>query len=207
MSMLKNYTVPILTKQHVLYYLYVLITSFSTSVFAQNTDTNSENKQSASQDIATGTTTYNPFKVLTYTQHTTVRNNYALGQYSIFSNAFTAEPLPNLKITVEGGPALQQSFFSPLPPNLHLYYRAELSYAITDYIQPYIYNQHLSKPLGDNPDNLRLNPFFLQSEFGTGIKTEMKTYLLETGVKTMTNPIIGQQSMQTQVFSKLSKSF
>ncbi|WP_299777251.1 hypothetical protein [uncultured Formosa sp.] len=196
--MRQNYISKDLVKQRSIVSLYLFCLCISTSLFAQNTE---------SENISEGATIYNPLNYLSYKQQTNTQKHYALGQYSVYSNAFTLEPLTDLKISVEGGTVLQQSFFSPLPPNVHLYYRAELSYALNDYLQPYIYNQHLSKPLGENPDNLRLNPFFIQSEFGTGVKTKMKNYLLETGVKTMTNPNIGEQSMQTQVFSKLSKSF
>ncbi|MHA7941984.1 hypothetical protein ACJOV8_002810 [Formosa sp. 3Alg 14/1] len=123
----------------------------------------------------------------------------------------TLEPFANLQLTATGGTVEQQSFFSPLPPNIHLYYRAEISYAISNYLQPYMYTQHLSSPINQNPgidnDNLRLNPFFMQSEIGTGIKTEVKGYYIETGVRTMTNPTLDSQTSQTQVFSKLSTRF
>ncbi|WP_159021717.1 hypothetical protein [Formosa sp. L2A11] len=192
-----------------LFNLGLICLCISTSLCAQNTDSKSEKEQE--YNISTGISTYNPLNYLTYSQKTNSQEYYALGHYKVFSNAFTLEPIADLKLTAEGGPVEQQSFFSVLPPNIHLYYRAEVSYAISDYVQPYIYTQHLSKPMNQNSGiesaNLRLNPFFMQSEIGTGIKTQVKGYLLETGVRTMTDPTLDNQTSKTQVFSKLSAKF
>ncbi|MFB9053485.1 hypothetical protein ACFFVB_10390 [Formosa undariae] len=196
-------------KNHSLLPLCLICICFSSALIAQNTEEKSDKKQG--YDITTGVSTVNPLNYLTYSQETKAQEYYALGHYKVFSNAFTLEPFADLQLTAEGGVVEQQSFFSPLPPNIHMYYRGEISYAISDYVQPYIYTQHLSAPLNQNPgidnDNLRLNPFFMQSEFGTGIKSEVNGYLLETGVRTMTDPTLDNNTSQTQLFSKLTKRF
>ncbi|MDW5287504.1 hypothetical protein [Formosa sp. PL04] len=207
--MMQNYIFDNVLKKHRVLTLCVFCLSFSTNLLAQDTETTS--KKEYGYNNTTGVSTYNPLNYLTYTQQTNKEKHYALGQYKVFSNAFTFAPISHLKLTAEGGPVTQQSFFSPLPPNIHLYYRAEISYAISDYVQPYIYTQHLSAPLNQNSsiedDNLRLNPFFMQSEIGTGVKTEVNGYLLETGVRTMTDPTLDAQTSSTQVFSKIIKKF
>ena len=196
-------------KKHRVLSLFLYCLCVSAPLIAQTTEAESETN--LGYNSTTGVSTYNPLNYLSYTQQTYAEKHYALGQYNVFSNAFTYAPISNLKLTAEGGPVTQQSFFSPLPPNIHLYYRAEISYAISDYVQPYIYTQHLSAPLNQNSsiedDNLRLNPFFMQSEIGTGVKTEVNGYLLETGVRTMTDPTLDAQTSSTQVFSKIIKKF
>ncbi|CDF78123.1 hypothetical protein BN863_4110 [Formosa agariphila KMM 3901] len=187
----------------------MLISCVSAGLFAQNLEV--ESVKSEGFNSVTGISTYSPFKYLTYTQQTQAKQHTDLGHYKILNNTFTLEPLSKLRLTAEGGTVEQQSFFSPLPPNIHLYYRAEVSYGISNYVQPYIYTQHLSAPINQNSgidnDNLRLNPFFMQSEIGTGIKTEIKGYFLETGVRTMTDPTLDNQASKTQVFSKFSTRF
>lgn len=206
---MQNYISENVIKKYSLLTFCLFCLCFTTNLLAQTNEATSE-KEYGYNNI-TGVSIYRPLNHLTYKQQTNTQKHYALGNYKVYSNIFTLEPIKDLKLSAEGGPVTQQSFFSPLPPNIHLYYRTEISYAISGYIQPYIYKQHLSAPLNQNigidNDNLRLNPFFMQSEIGTGIRTKVKGYLLETGVRTMTNPTLDAQTSQTQVFSKLSARF
>ncbi|MGJ5641945.1 hypothetical protein [Formosa sp. S-31] len=189
----------------------IILTIFSLSMViplrAQKLDSSKVKKYRFNH--VTKVSNYSPNTIFSFRQQRLNQNIIGIGYYYKYKNHLTIEPVTDLKLHLEGGIIEQQIYLNDLYPNLFPYYKVGLQYAISNYIQPFLYVQKLEKALNTNkPIEARyIDPVFPQSEFGTGIQSQIQSVLLETGTRTPINSSSGSTLSGTTFFTKLKAKF
>jgi len=81
----------------------------------------------------------------------------------------------------------QSSYKNAHNPHVHLSLRSSIEYPLTDWLYFFAHGQHLTKPLNNSFEHdpvTHMNPLFIQTELGTGLRARHKNMEADMGSKT-----------------------
>ncbi len=111
-----------------------------------------------------------------------------LGNYEHFNNRFIFNKKDKLLINLEMG-LIKQNTIQDFNLNFHLSMRTLIEYKINKTLSAYMYGQYISAPLNQNNSSFDsfsyMNPLFLQTEIGTGLRASYKNFKTDVGMKSM----------------------
>lgn len=110
------------------------------------------------------------------------------GEYLYFKNSFAYNVKNGIAFDVGIGLVKQNSVLSSWHPNYQFVFNTSLGYAVTPWLGTYVFGQYVTRSI-NNPkffDPLQyMNPLFLQTEFGGGLKVKYKNIKADIGGKIM----------------------
>lgn len=130
------------------------------------------------------------------------------GGYEFFNNQLNFKVNNRTSMEFGLGLAKQNTILNPYKPNYQIGFQASVEFAVTSKLDAFIYGQYFTSPINKPKDffdpMIYMNPLFLQSEVGAGLKRDYK-YM---NAKFQINSIYDNQSKQfAPVNSKISIGF
>lgn len=130
-----------------------------------------------------------------------------LGEYHHYKNTFVYAPEDKLSFRLGGGLLQQNSLMSAYQEIYRFTFHSSAEYELTSWLSAYLYGQYVSNPV-NAPSNMYdplqyMNPVFVQSEAGGGLKAKYKNIQAGVGMKAIydtqfnqSNPV---KSMDTKI--------
>lgn len=140
----------------------------------------------------------NPSRFFSFTKQTSVLSNFTFiqkkrelvlpnfGEQYYFGNRLGFDTHPTLDIHVEFGLVKQNTVMSAFTPNYRFVFHTTLEYELTPWLSSYVYGQYVSPSLNQKKffDPLQfMNPLFMQTEAGGGIRSKYKNIKTDVGVR------------------------
>uniref|UniRef100_UPI003217459A hypothetical protein n=1 Tax=uncultured Draconibacterium sp. TaxID=1573823 RepID=UPI003217459A len=124
-----------------------------------------------------------------------------------FQNRIIYNPSSKISFEIGVGLVQQNSVLSAFQPNYQLSFKTLLEYEISNWLSAYLYGQYITLPLNQSQKSLDpliyMNPNFIQTEFGGGLRTKYKNIKADMGLRKIydtqfnqSNPV---QFMDTKV--------
>jgi hypothetical protein len=134
-----------------------------------------------------------------------------LGNYEHFKNNFTFNRKDRLLINFEIGLVKQSTIQSFDNINFHLSMRTLIEYKITKTLSAYMYGQYITSPLNKDKSSFDsfsyMNPLFLQTEIGTGLRASYKNFKTDVGMKSIRDNQFNQIKSINSMDTKITISF
>jgi len=134
-----------------------------------------------------------------------------LGKYEHFKNNFTFIRKDKLLINFEIGLVKQSTIQSFDNTNFHLSMRTLIEYKITKTLSAYMYGQYITSPLNKNKSSFDsfsfMNPLFLQTEIGTGLRASYKNFKTDVGMKSIRDNQFNQIKPISTMDAKMTIGF
>lgn len=134
-----------------------------------------------------------------------------LGVYEHYNNSFNFIINDNIIVDFGIGLVKQNSILTSNYPNYQFSFHTSVEYAITNWLSAYAYGQYLTSPFNKPKDFfdplIYMNPLFLQTEIGGGLKAKYKNINADIGVKAMYNTQFKQASPVGTMNSKVTIGF
>jgi len=133
-------------------------------------------------------TKFSQYHQIKFEQHLSL-NDFGFGGYKHFSNNWFYQYSDKLSFNVQAGLVVQNSLLNYNSPILNYSISSEAEFNLFNNVSIYFKGQYISNPLNKNRNYydpfIFMNPLYLQSEVGTGIKAEFNNIKADVGVKTM----------------------
>ena len=151
------------------------------------------------------------FKNLTFKQNKSENIFPNLGVYEHFDNSFKYNINDKIDIDFGIGLVKQNSILSSNYPGYQFSFHSSIEYAITNWLSAYIYGQYITLPINKPKDFfdplIFMNPLFIQTEIGGGLKAKYKNIKADFGVKAIQNTQFKNVSPVGTVNSKIIIGF
>lgn len=130
-----------------------------------------------------------------------------MGEYQHYKNTLVYSPDDKLSFRLGGGLLQQNTLMSGNREIYRFTFHSSVEYELTSWLSAYLYGQYVSNPV-NGPGNLYdpvqyMNPLFLQTETGGGLKAKYKNIEAGVGMKAIydtqfnqSNPV---KSMDTKI--------
>lgn len=159
----------------------------------------------------TGLTKPNQLKSFAFSQEKTEEVFIGLGDYEHYKNNFTINVQDKLLINSQIGLVKQSTIQDIENVNLHLSMRTLIEYKFNKTLSAYAYGQYISSPLNKNNTSFDsysyMNPLFLQTEAGTGIRANYKNFKTDVGMKSIRDNQFNQIKSISTMNTKITIGF
>ncbi|MCG8578408.1 MAG: hypothetical protein MI866_00725 [Bacteroidales bacterium] len=129
------------------------------------------------------------FNNMSFTQSRVDNLVPGLGSFSFYNNSIGLNLGNNGSINMGAGLVQQSSHTSALSPSLQLHFNTKIEYSINSWLRVYLYGQYISKSINPHAMNIDpvmyMNPLFIQSEAGAGIKARHRNIEADFGTKSI----------------------
>jgi len=134
-------------------------------------------------------TRFSKFRSISFVQTKKEDSYLGLGEYAHYANRVAVNRNNKFSFALGFGLAKQSTISSCNSLSLHYSFSSNLEYEIAKGVSIYIYGQYLTSPLNKERSFidpfLSMNPLFLQTETGAGVKAEFKNIKADVGMKSI----------------------
>ncbi|MCU4174906.1 hypothetical protein [Carboxylicivirga sp. N1Y90] len=134
-----------------------------------------------------------------------------LGSYEHYKNDFQFISTNAYKIQLGFGLVKQSSLYNGHSPDLHFSINAGIEKPLTSWLSIYAYGQYLSPNFSQNPNKIdpitHMNPLFIQSEAGYGLRAKYRNIEADLGSKTMFDTQFKKSKPMPMMNSKVKIGF
>ncbi|MDT0690989.1 hypothetical protein RM549_14425 [Salegentibacter sp. F188] len=187
-------------------YIYLLILFLGISLQAQ--DGESLNPSSSSISESENELEKSFLKRFSFDQFKMEEQNLALG-YKSYNRNYIYYESDKIHFQFGAGLVHQKSYLNHLEPDVQLGIDALFEYSLNKTFSLYNFGRYVSKSFTNDSQKTTylLDPFFLKSEIGAGIRGNFNNFQINLGTRTTLDSHLNQAGPQTRINSSFSLDF
>lgn len=157
-----------------------------------------------------GIAKFSKYYTLNYIQQKK-ESDLGFGGYVVYDNNISVNAKDRFVFSLGLGLAKQNSILNDIAPTLNYCVSSYAEYKVYKGLSIYFYGQYLSTPINKSSEYfdpyVYMNPLYLQTETGAGVKAELKNIKAELGMKSMINTQFNNEKAINSMNTKVTIGF
>lgn len=157
-----------------------------------------------------GIAKFSKYYTLNYIQRKK-ESDLGFGGYVLYDNNISVNAKDRFMFSLGLGLAKQNSILNDIAPTLNYCISSYAEYKVYKGLSIYFYGQYLSSPINKTSEYfdpyVYMNPLYLQTETGAGVKAELKNIKAELGMKSMINTQFNTEKAINSMNTKVTIGF